>query len=100
MTRHRQESGTDELAHMEMICAIVHQLTRNLTAEQIKNSDFAPYFVDHTTGLYPVAAAGPAWTANYFQSKGDTVCDLTEDLAAEPARRRQTEKTPAEQKAC
>lgn len=75
--------GTEELAHMEMVCAIVHQLTRNLTAEQIKNSQFAPYFVDHTTGLYPVAASGFPYGALSFASKGDPIADLNEDLAAE-----------------
>ena len=81
--------GTEELAHMEMICAIIHQLTRNLSEEQIKNSDFAAYFIDHTTGLYPASGSGEPWTAAYIQSKGDTICDLTEDLAADAARGRQ-----------
>ena len=81
--------GTEELAHMEMICAIIHQLTRNLSEEQIKNSDFATYFIDHTIGLYPASGSGEPWTAAYMQSKGDTICDLTEDLAADAARRRQ-----------
>lgn len=75
--------GTEELGHVEMICAIVHQLTRNLSEKEIKDSGFAPYFVDHTTGLYPVAASGETWSATTFQSKGDPICDLTEDLAAE-----------------
>ena len=83
--------GTEELAHMEMICAIIHQLTRNLSEEQIKNSDFAAYFIDHTTGLYPASGSGEPWTAAYMQSKGDNICDLTEDLAADAARRRQKE---------
>ena len=78
--------GTEELAHMEMVCAIVHQLTRNLSEKQIKDSGFAPYFVDHTVGLYPVSGSGEPWTAAYFQSKGDPICDLTEDLAADAAR--------------
>lgn len=68
---------------MEMICAMVHQLTRDLTPEQIKESGFAPYFVDHTLGVYPVAASGFPWTANYIQAKGDAITDLHEDLAAE-----------------
>ena len=63
--------GTEELAHLEMISAMVYQLTRNLTVEQIKEQGFAPYFVDHTTGVYPVAASGPSFTCDYFQSKGD-----------------------------
>ena len=75
--------GTEELAHLEMVSAIVHQLTRNLTAEQIKNSQFAPYFVDHTTGVYPVAASGFPYDALSFASKGDAIADLNEDLAAE-----------------
>ena len=75
--------GTEELAHMEMICAIVYQLTRNLTSEQIKEGGFDAYFVDHTTGLYPVAASGVPWNANTFQSTGDPIADLSEDLAAD-----------------
>lgn len=66
-----------------MICAIVYQLTRNLTPEEIKKAGFDAYFVDHTTGLYPASAAGVPFTAAYFQSKGDVITDLTEDLAAE-----------------
>lgn len=68
---------------MEMICAMVHQLTRDLTPEQIKESGFAPYFVDHTNAVYPVAASGMPWTATYIQAKGDAITDLHEDLAAE-----------------
>lgn len=68
---------------MEMVCAMVHQLTRNLTPEQIKESGFAPYFVDHTNAVYPVAASGLPWTATYIQAKGDAITDLHEDLAAE-----------------
>ena len=75
--------GTEELAHMEMICAIVHQLTRNLTPEQIKKSTFAPFYIDHTTGLWPAAASGAPFSATVFQSKGDPITDLTEDMAAE-----------------
>lgn len=66
-----------------MICAIVYQLTRNLTPEQIKNSGFAAYYVDHTTGIYPVDASGVPFSASTLQSTGDTIADLTEDLAAE-----------------
>ena len=80
--------GTEELAHMEMICTIVYQLTRNLTPEQIKEAGFDAYFVDHTTGLYPVAASGVPWNANTFQSTGDPIADLTEDLAAEQKARK------------
>lgn len=75
--------GTEELAHMEMVCAIIFQLTRNLTMEEIEKSGFAPYYIDHTTGLYPVAASGSPFTATYFQSKGDPITDLHEDMAAE-----------------
>ncbi len=75
--------GTEELAHLEMVGAMVHQLTRNLTEQQIKDSGFAPYYTDHTTGVYPVAAAGTPFSAMVFQSKGDPITDLHEDLAAE-----------------
>ena len=68
---------------MEMIAAIVHQLTKNLTIEQIKAGGFEPYFVDHTVGVYPQAAAGFPQTAANFQVKGDPITDLTENLAAE-----------------
>ncbi|MBP3494696.1 MAG: manganese catalase family protein [Clostridia bacterium] len=75
--------GTEELAHFEMISAILYQLTRNLSYDQIKKSGFDTYFVDHTTGIYPVAASGYPYTAAQFQSKGDVLADLNEDLAAE-----------------
>lgn len=75
--------GTEELAHLEMIATIVHQLTRNLTPEQIKNSGFAPYYTDHTLGVWPQAAGGIPFNACEFQVKGDPICDLTEDMAAE-----------------
>ena len=75
--------GTEELAHIEMISAILYQLTRNLTIDEIKKGGFDTYFVDHTTGIYPVAASGMPFTATYFQSKGDIITDLNEDLAAE-----------------
>ena len=68
---------------MEMISAIVYQLTRNLTPEQIKEGGFDTYFVDHTTGIYPQFASGTPWSAMTFQSKGDPITDLSEDLAAE-----------------
>lgn len=68
---------------MEMVAAIVHQLTRGLTVEQLKDSPFAPYFVDHTTAVYPTAASGFPWTAGSMQSTGDVITDLTEDMAAE-----------------
>lgn len=75
--------GTEELAHMEMISAIVYQLTRNLTPEQIKEGGFEAYFVDHTTGIYPQFASGTPWSAMTFQSKGDPITDLFEDMGAE-----------------
>lgn len=75
--------GTEELGHLEMIGAIVYQLTRNLTPDEIKRSGFDTYFVDHTTGVYPTAASGFPWSAAGMQSKGDLIADLTEDLAAE-----------------
>ena len=75
--------GTEELSHMEMICAIIYQLTRNLTPKEIKASGFDTYFVDHTTGLYPIAASGVPFSADTFQSTGDPLADLAEDLAAE-----------------
>lgn len=75
--------GTEELGHMEMIATIVHQLTRDLTPEQILQQGFAPYFVDHTTGIYPASAAGVPWDAAGIQSVGDAIGDLTEDMAAE-----------------
>ena len=75
--------GTEELGHLEMIGAIVHQLTRNLTEEQQKESGFAPYFVDHTVGVYPQSAGGTPWSAATMAVKGDPITDLTEDMAAE-----------------
>ena len=75
--------GTEELAHMEMICAIVYQLTKGLTEQEIKDGGFSDYFVDHTTGLYPIAASGTPFSASTFQSTGDAIADLNEDLAAE-----------------
>ncbi len=75
--------GTEELGHLEMIGAIVYQLTRNLSMEEIEKSGFDKYFVDHTAGVYPSAASGMPFTAAYLQSKGDVLTDLHEDLAAE-----------------
>lgn len=77
--------GTEELGHLEMIGAIVHQLTRNLSEEQIREAGFAPYFVDHTTGVYPTAASGAPWNAAGIGVKGDVIADLTENLAADDA---------------
>ena len=75
--------GTEELGHMEIVSAIVYQLTRNLSIKEIKEGGFDTYFVDHTTGLYPQAASGMPFSAATFQSTGDPITDLTEDLAAE-----------------
>lgn len=75
--------GTEELAHLEIVGAIVHQLTRNLSIEEIKKSGFDKYYVDHTLGVWPQAAGGVPFNANQFQSKGDPITDLTEDMAAE-----------------
>lgn len=76
-------AGTEELGHLEMIGALVHQLTRNLKDSQIQESPFAPYFVDHTTGVYPTSASGFPWSAASMQVKGDPMADLCEDLGAE-----------------
>jgi spore coat protein JC len=75
--------GTEELAHMEMVSAIVHQLTRNMTMEQIKEAGWDTYFVDHTAGVWPQAASGMPFTSVAFASKGDAITDLVEDMAAE-----------------
>ena len=75
--------GTEELGHLEMIGAIVYQLTRNFSENDIKQAGFDSYFVDHTTGVYPTAASGFPWSAASMQAKGDLIADLTEDLAAE-----------------
>ena len=77
--------GTEELAHMEMISAIVYQLTRNLSEKEVSESPFASYFVDHTTGIYPVSAAGVPFDTKYLAVKGDPIADLNEDLAADAA---------------
>ncbi len=75
--------GSEELSHMEMVAAILYQLTRSLTPEQIKAGGFDKYFVDHTVGIYPTAASGVPFDAMCFASKGDVIADLHEDLAAE-----------------
>ena len=75
--------GTEELGHLEMIGAIVHQLTRNMTIEQVKAGGFADYFVDHTAGVYPVAASGAPFNAACLAVKGDVLADLTEDMGAD-----------------
>ncbi len=75
--------GTEELAHLEMVATIIHQLTRNLSMEEIERSGFDKYYVDHTLGIWPQAAGGVPFNACEFQSKGDVITDLTEDMAAE-----------------
>lgn len=75
--------GTEELGHLEMIGAIVHQLTRNMKDEQYRDPAFAPYFVDHTAGVYPTSASGFPWSAASMQVKGDPIADLAEDMGAE-----------------
>lgn len=75
--------GTEELGHLEMIGTLVHQLTRNLKDSQLQDSAFAPYFVDHTTSVYPTSASGFPWSAASMAVKGDPITDLSEDMAAE-----------------
>lgn len=75
--------GTEELGHLEIVGAIVYQLTRNLSMEEIERSGFDKYYVDHTLGVWPQAAGGVPFTANQFQSTGDIITDLFEDMAAE-----------------
>ena len=75
--------ATEEMAHLEMICTMVRQLTRHLSVEEIRAGGFAPYFTDHTTGIYPANAGGMPFDAAYIQSVGDPVADLAEDMAAE-----------------
>lgn len=75
--------GVEELGHLEMVGTIVHQLTRNLTMDQIKKAGFDAYFVDHTAAVYPQFAAGTPWTAATMQVKGDVITDLMEDMGAE-----------------
>lgn len=80
--------GTEELGHLEMIGAIVHQLTRNLSPEEIRKGGFDTYFVDHTSGVYPTAASGFPWSASSMQSTGDLISDLNENMAAEQKARK------------
>lgn len=75
--------GTEELAHLEMVATIVHQLTKELSMEEIEESGFANYYVDHTVGIWPQAAGGVPFNACEFQSKGDIITDLVEDMAAD-----------------
>ncbi len=75
--------GTEEMAHVELVCAIVQMLTKDLTTSEIEKAGLDTYFVDHTLGLWPQSASGLDFSSKYFQSKGDPITDLTEDLAAE-----------------
>ena len=75
--------GTEELGHLEIVAAIIHQLTRGLSAQELADQGFGPYYIDHTTGIWPQAAGGVPFNACEFQSKGDVITDLHEDLAAE-----------------
>ena len=75
--------GVEELGHFEMVASIIHQLTRDMTPEEIKKAGFDTYFVDHTAGVYPQFASGTPWTAATIGVKGDTITDLTEDMGAE-----------------
>lgn len=75
--------GTEELAHLEIVATIVHQLTRNLSMDEIVKSGFDQYYVDHTIGVWPQAASGMPFSASQFQVTGDAITDLTEDMAAE-----------------
>ncbi len=75
--------GTEELGHLEMVGAVIHQLTRNMTPEEIKAKGYDTYFVDHTAGVFPQAASGEPWTAISIGVSGDVIADLTEDMAAE-----------------
>lgn len=75
--------GTEELAHVEIVSAILHQLTKGMSEEQVKNSGIDTYFVDHTAGIYPQAASGMPFSTSTIASTGDVLADLHEDLAAE-----------------
>ena len=75
--------GTEELAHMEMIAAIVRQLTKGCSAEELEASGLGAYYIDHTGGIWPQAASGEPWSATTFQSKGDPITDISEDMGAE-----------------
>lgn len=77
------EAGTEELAHLEIVATIVHQLTKNLSMDEIVKSGFDQYYVDHTIGVWPQAASGMPFSASQFQVTGDVVTDLMEDMAAE-----------------
>ncbi len=80
--------GTEELAHFEIIGTLVHQLTKGLSEEELKNSGYAPFFIDHTLGVWPAASSGSPWNADYIGVTGDTIADLTEDMGAEQKARK------------
>ena len=84
--------GTEELAHLEMVGSIVHQLTKNATIEELEKAGLAPYYTDHGVDVYPVSAAGVPFTAAYIAAKGDPIANLQEDLAAEQKARSTYEK--------
>ncbi len=84
--------GTEELAHLEMVGTIVHQLTKNATIEELENAGLSPYYTDHGVDVYPVSAAGVPFTASYIAAKGDPIANLQEDLAAEQKARATYEK--------
>ena len=77
--------GTEELGHLEMVGSIIHQLTRNMSTEEIKKAGYEQYFVDHTAGVYPTAASGFPWSAGSMAVEGDPIADLNEDMAADAA---------------
>ena len=77
------DSGTEELAHLEMVGTLVHQLTKNATTGEIEKSPMAAYYIDHSKGVYPTSASGFPWSAASMAVKGDPIADLVEDLAAE-----------------
>ena len=85
-------SGTEELAHLEIVGSIVHQLTKNATIEELEKAGLAPYYTDHGVDVYPVSAAGVPFTAAYIAAKGDVIANLQEDLAAEQKARATYEK--------
>ena len=80
--------GTEELGHLEMVGTLVHQLTRGMSVEDVKRAGYDAYFVDHTAGIYPQSAGGTPWSAAGMQSSGDTIADLTENMAAEQKARK------------
>ena len=90
--------GTEELNHLEMVGALLHQLTRNLSEEEIKKSGFDKYFVNHTVGVYPTDASGYPFSASEFQVKGDPITDLHEDMAADATTAKEQPTIPSTQK--